>query len=88
MLKCKDATRLVSLRSEQKLSRHERMSLALHLWMCSSCRRFERQLGLLRRLLQRIGREDAQDPLSAIHLTATARKRISDRIEQEKNQNR
>jgi predicted anti-sigma-YlaC factor YlaD len=59
MLTCKDASHLLSERLERKLSRRERWSLRLHLWICANCRRFERHLALLRRALRQLGEADA-----------------------------
>lgn len=48
MLSCKEASYLVSQSQERRLHFRERWLLRLHLWMCISCSRFERQLRLLR----------------------------------------
>lgn len=48
MMKCDQASRLVSEAQDRRLGFRERISLRLHLWMCGNCRRFERQVGLLR----------------------------------------
>lgn len=75
MLTCKDASRLVSEGQERKLGFRERLGLRLHLWMCAQCRRFERQIQLLRRALQRMA---AQTDVEAqtTSLTPEARERI------------
>lgn len=49
MLKCFGATRLLSDAKERPLGSSERMALRLHLLMCSACRRFGRQVDVLRR---------------------------------------
>lgn len=76
MLTCKDASHLVSHRQDRALSFRERLRLRFHLWMCGNCRRFERQIALMRRLLrqsdQRAEAEAAEQALSA-----EARERIS-----------
>lgn len=48
MLKCQAATRLLSERLERELALRERMDLRVHTLMCSSCRNFGRQVGVLR----------------------------------------
>lgn len=58
MLTCKQASRLVSEHQERALSRQERWGLRLHLWVCISCRRFSRQLGLLRQALRQLARRE------------------------------
>lgn len=59
MLTCHQATRLVSEQQERPLTRWEHWGLRLHLWICTSCRRFSRQLQLLRRALHELGRSDS-----------------------------
>lgn len=75
MLTCKDASRLVSEGQERKLGLQERLGLRLHLWMCARCRRFERQIQLLRRALRWMA---AQTDVEAqtTSLTPEARERI------------
>jgi heterodisulfide reductase subunit B len=50
MLNCHDATRLMSESQERPLSLMERMSLKLHVSMCSGCSNFKEQMGVLRKL--------------------------------------
>jgi heterodisulfide reductase subunit B len=48
MLNCHNATRLISESQERPLSAAERMSLKVHLMMCSGCRNFNEQMGVIR----------------------------------------
>ena len=48
MMNCKDATQLMSERYERTLSLRERLSLKMHLMMCSGCTQFSRQMAHLR----------------------------------------
>lgn len=50
MLNCQDATRLLSESQEQTLTLHERMSLKMHVMMCSGCRNFGKQMFALRQV--------------------------------------
>ena len=75
MLTCKDASRLVSESQERSLRFGERWGLRLHLWICVNCRRFERQLHLLRQALRRLARAEATLTQSA-RLSPEARERI------------
>lgn len=59
MLTCKQTSQLVSEGLDRKLRLRERIRLRLHLWMCQRCRRFERQLRFLRRVLRSGAREGA-----------------------------
>jgi len=48
MLNCHDATKLMSESQERPLLLMERMSLKLHLSMCSGCSNFREQMKTLR----------------------------------------
>lgn len=65
MLSCKEASHLVSESQEHPLGRRERWGLRLHLWMCISCSRFERQIRLLRKALQILNRRAETDMVGA-----------------------
>lgn len=75
MLTCKDASRLISERQERSLGIGELWALRLHLWLCVSCRRFARQLGLLRRVLRTLLRRMETD-VDGPELAPEARERI------------
>ena len=75
MLTCKDASHLISERQERPLGIRERWGLRLHLWLCVNCRRFERQLALLREALRLLGQRAEADVASA-DLPPEARERI------------
>ena len=53
MLSCKEATRLVSEAQERKLGLGERLALRFHNLVCSSCRRFEKHIGIVREAAHR-----------------------------------
>lgn len=48
MLNCHKATRLMSESQERPLLIMERMSLKLHMMMCSGCSNFNKQMGTIR----------------------------------------
>ena len=52
---CKEAARLMSRQQDEALSAGEQADLREHLYTCLSCRRFDMQLGFLRRLARRYG---------------------------------
>lgn len=58
---CKEATRLMSLKQDRTLSFQERLSLRLHLTMCSACRECDRQFTLLHQAGRRFDPEDDDD---------------------------
>lgn len=75
MLTCKDASHLVSHSQDRPLSFRERWGLRFHLWMCGNCRRFERQIALMRRLLRQSDPR-TETEIAEIELSAEARERI------------
>lgn len=74
MLSCKETSRLISESSDRELSLGERLGIRLHLWMCDNCRRFERQMQFLRKVMH-IGGETGKLPVTA-SLPEEARERI------------
>jgi len=52
-LSCKEATRLLSRREDQRLSLAERAALRVHLAICRGCRALSEQIPFLRRALSR-----------------------------------
>jgi hypothetical protein len=75
MLTCKDTSRLISEGQERHLRLRERWGLRLHLWICVNCRRYERQIHLLRQALRMLALQaemDTQGP----GLSPEARERI------------
>lgn len=75
MLTCKEASKLVSEGQERGLGLREKIGLRLHLWICVNCRRFERQLHLLRQVLQRMATQ-ADVVMQTPSLSPEARERI------------
>jgi hypothetical protein len=75
MLTCKDASRLISEGQERHLRLRERWGLRLHLWLCVNCRRFERQIHLLRRAVRRLAQQ-AEANMQGPDLSPEARERI------------
>ena len=49
MLSCKEATKIASEGLDKKLSFIQRLNLKLHLFICSTCRNYIRQITFLRR---------------------------------------
>ena len=66
MLNCREATRLLSESQERSLALKERMSLKMHVMMCSGCRNFGTQMDTLRKMARAFARgEDARADKSA-----------------------
>lgn len=47
-LSCREASRLISESLDRELTRRERWSLSIHTLMCTACRSFARQTGIIR----------------------------------------
>lgn len=58
MLSCREVTRLVSDSHERRLGLQERMSLRMHLAMCSACSKFEQQMATVREALHRFAESE------------------------------
>ncbi|RFC37621.1 MAG: putative zinc-finger [Candidatus Nitrotoga sp. LAW] len=63
MMNCRNATRLMSEAQERPLSTTERMSLKLHVIMCSGCHNFKDQMGTLR-LMARAYAKRKNEPMN------------------------
>ena len=75
MLTCKGTSRLISECQERSLGFSERWSLRLHLWICDNCRRFERQMKLLR-LAMYSSAENVETGLQGPNLSPESEERI------------
>ncbi len=53
MLRCKEATHLLSEAHDRNLSFSERLQLKMHLAMCTGCRNFKGQMAFLRQACRR-----------------------------------
>ena len=53
IIRCKDASRLVSLQQDATLTSWQRLTLRLHLSVCAACARFERQIAFLRTAMRK-----------------------------------
>ncbi len=64
MLNCKEASPLVSESLDRSLDLRERLSLKMHLMMCSGCTQFSRQMAHLRAITRSYaaGRFGEADP--------------------------
>lgn len=81
MLKCREVTRWLTLEPEQSLSPFRRVSVVLHLALCSHCRRHRQQLAQIRQLLDQASAAELEQ--SAHSLTADARERIAAQLSEQ-----
>jgi predicted anti-sigma-YlaC factor YlaD len=58
MLRCREVTRLVSEAQERPLGLQERMSLKMHMMMCSACRNFEDQMTTIRAAMRTLAQSE------------------------------
>ena len=57
-IRCRDASELLSLGRDGRLSASQRISVGMHLAVCVHCRRFGKQLKLLGRAFRETGDRD------------------------------
>jgi hypothetical protein len=79
MLKCKQASQLISQSLDRPLSWFDRVQLRFHLFICDACNSFNRQLNQLRAAVQRITQHTEND--STIQLPLEVKARITSAIE-------
>ncbi len=48
MLNCKEATVLMSMEMDRKLTWYQKLGLSIHLLICTGCQNFNRQMAFLR----------------------------------------
>lgn len=53
LIRCRDATRLISRQQEAPVGGWQRWTLRMHLAVCDYCARFDRQMTLLREAMKR-----------------------------------
>ena len=80
-LPCEGMARLASESLDRDLPRWERLALKSHLLYCVACRRYVRQLKLLRIALQRLAKGvETEDPLPGPGLPEAAREKIKNSL--------
>jgi len=52
MLSCKEVTEVCSVEMERRLRLGEKVSMGMHLMMCTGCTQYRRQLKVLRKAMQ------------------------------------
>lgn len=80
-LPCEGMARLASESLDRDLSRLERFPLRLHLIYCAACRRYLRQLRVLRDVMRRLATSlETGEPLPGPSLPREVRERIQDAL--------
>ena len=67
MLSCKELTEVCSAEMERPLTLGERLSLRVHLMMCSGCTNYRQQLKTLSNVMQAYAHGNAVSDESALH---------------------
>ena len=80
-LNCAESARLQSEGLDRNLTRLERLGLRIHLVLCAGCRRYRRQLRLLRNALRGFPRNDNHLPEGS--LSEESRARIKQALRQQ-----
>jgi hypothetical protein len=75
-MSCDQASRLLSDGQDQPLCLTERTALRLHLYICRACRRYRRQLRILRDLIDRWRKKCSRDDFGSDELSDEQRNRI------------
>ncbi len=76
-LRCEAASALSSRELDEPLPRLDRAALLCHLVACRSCRRFRKQITVIREAVRRRERALVEDDTSEGRLSAEARERIT-----------
>ena len=76
-LRCAEATEIASRELDEPLGRTSRIALAVHLFLCRHCRRFRRQLAIIRRIMYRIREQSSVASAPRQQLSDATRNRIS-----------
>jgi anti-sigma factor RsiW len=61
-IKCTEASRRLSRQLEEPLPPGQKLALMAHLAACTHCRRFSRQVRILRKAFRRLGTDDFEAP--------------------------
>jgi len=76
-LRCAESTEIASRELDEPLERTSRIALAVHLFLCRHCRRFRRQLAIIRRIMHRIREQSSVASAPRQQLSDATRNRIS-----------
>jgi hypothetical protein len=79
-LRCDQASRLISFSQEASLNRAERLALSFHLLICRVCRKYKKQLKLMRDILGRLTESRLYDIVVSSMLTEEQSKALRGRI--------
>ena len=81
MMSCDEASFLISYKQENKLSYKQRMQLGFHIFSCHLCRKYDKQISQLNKLVERY-RQRSEDPACMHHLCQEDHQRIEKALEE------
>jgi hypothetical protein len=79
-LRCDQASRLISFSQEAPLNKAERLALSFHLLICRVCRKYKKQLKLMRDILAKLTESRLYDIVVSSMLTEEQSKALRGRI--------
>ena len=79
-LRCDQASRLISNSQETQLNKAESFALSFHLLICRMCRKYRKQLKLMRDVLGRLAESRLYDIVATSLLTEEQAKELRGRI--------
>lgn len=81
-LRCRESSELLSAAQDGELSRMDRWALRAHLFICGPCRKYQRQIRNLRRIIDdALHRLETSEDLHDRRLSDEARNRLRSLIE-------
>jgi predicted anti-sigma-YlaC factor YlaD len=80
MLSCKEAAQFISRSLDRRLNLSQKLRLFRHLLVCAVCRRYRRQVGLLRRFCEYLEQDEAEGVHSDSALSSEARERMKSEL--------
>ena len=79
-LRCDQASRLISFSQEAPLNKAERLALSFHLLICRVCRKYKKQLKLMRDILAKLKESRLYDIVASSLMTEEQSKALRGRI--------
>jgi predicted anti-sigma-YlaC factor YlaD len=77
MLTCKEVSELLSKSIDEKLPWTTKVSMQIHLGICSLCRSYKKQLLYFHQILEKMDQDGGVDNTAEQQLSEKARKRIT-----------
>jgi len=82
MISCDEATFIISMNQHEKLEIKKWIQLKIHLMMCVYCRRYEKQISLITKIINKI-KSFPETNSSEYKLTSTQKESLKELIENE-----